>query len=425
MASFSATSYGSVYASGTPWATIHAASSGIERSAPAYVQGVWNGTNYFIERGFLVFDTSSLGSGAVITAATLTLTGAAILLNGSELEVINAYGSTGGDTVSGSDFPNVGTTAFSTGKAITSLASSGNFTWTLNASGIAAINKTGKTKLSVREATYDVANATPIDTSYWGFNTPVLNVTYSTPTTYTQNITQSATGSVVLSKARIVVKSLTQSAAVTVSLSKIRTVVRSITQTITSVVSLAKQATFFRAITKSATAVISLAKGLLKFTTLTVSATASATITIGRLFLKAITQSATAIASLAGQSTFFRSLTQSATAVVSLTKAGMHYLALTATAVISVTLTKGKLILRTIAQVAVATVSLSKQLTFLRTLAVSAIARIKLFINGLQSVFASRFTPKGTSYSGKYTPQGTTFSDKYEKQNTGYTDKYQ
>ena len=213
-------------------------------------------------------------------------------------------------------------------------------------------------------------------------------------TTHTQNITQSATGAVALAQIKTAIRSITQSAAVTASISKIKTAVRSITQTVTSVVSLVKQATFYRAITQSATA--------------------SAIMTFGKVFFKTIAQTATATVFLARQSTFFRSLTQSATGVVSLTKAGMHYVALTVTAAISVTLSKARLLFHTIAQVAVATVSLSKQMIFVRTLAVTATIKIKLFLNGLQSIFGSRFKT-----------QGTTFSDKYEKQNTGYTDKYQ
>jgi hypothetical protein len=425
MASFSATSYGSVYDQGTPWATIHAASAGTERSAPAYVQSAWNGTNYFIERGFLVFDTSSLGSGVYIAAATLTLTGAAISSGGTNTEAYNIYSSTGGTTVSGTDFNKGGTIAFSTAIGQTSLAASGVFTWTLNSSGIAQISKTGNTFFSVREATYDIGNGAPAEANYWGFNTPVLKVTYSTPITYTQNITQLAAATASISKNWIKAVAISVTATISVSLARLKIAYRTLTQSATSVVSLAKQATFYRTITKSATAVVSLAKGLLKFATLTISATASATMTASRLFLKAITQSATAIVTLAKGRLSFKTLTQSVSAVVSLSKAGMHNVTLAVTAAISVTLSKGRLLLRAIIQSATSAVSLSKQRTFVRTLAVSAIARIKLFINGLQSVFASRFTHQGTSYSGKYTPQGTTYSDKYEKQNTDYTDKYQ
>jgi len=424
-ASFSATSYGSVYVNNASWATAHGASSGTERSAPAYVQSAWNGSSYFLERGFLVFNTSSLGSGVTVTAATLTLTCAAILSGGTNTEAYNIYSSTGGTTVSGTDFNKGGTIAFSTAIGQTSLAASGVFTWTLNSSGIAQISKTSNTFFSVREATYDIGNGAPAEANYWGFNTPVLNVTYSTPTTYTQSLTQLAVATASISKNWIKAVAISITATISVSLSRLKTAYRTLTQSAASVVSLAKQATFFRAITQSATAVISLAKGFLKLATLTVSATASATMTVSRLFLKAITQSATAIVTLAKGRLSFKTLTQSASAVVSLSKASMHNFALTVTATISATLSKARLIFQTITQVASATVSLSRQITFVRTLAVSAIARIKLFINGLQAVFASRFTHQGTSYSGKYTPQGTTYSDKYEKQNTDYTDKYQ
>jgi len=176
-ASFSATSYGSVYVSNATWATARGASSGTSRTNPGYAQGVWNGSAYFIERGFLVFNTSALGAGCTVASAYITLTGAAILNNGTNLETYNIYSSTGGTTVSGSDYNKAGSAAFSTAIAQTSLAASGNFTWNLNSSGLAQINKTGNTFFSVREATYDVANNPGVNTAYWGFNTPTLNVT--------------------------------------------------------------------------------------------------------------------------------------------------------------------------------------------------------------------------------------------------------
>jgi hypothetical protein len=273
----------------------------------------------------------------------------------------------------------------------------------------------------------------------------VLSIAPVSSTTYTQNITQSATGVISLAKIASYFKTLTQSASSAVSLTKgkitlvamsvaaaanatvtkVKTAFRSLTKSVHAIFPLYKVLHAYRTFSVTATSSVTLAKGFVKTVSLAVSAVGSATMTLSRLFLQSLTQSATAVVSLARHMTFSRALTQSANAVIALSKAGMHYVALSVTATISAALTKGQIFFKTITQVALSSVSISKALTLVKTLSVSATVKIKMFLNGLQSFFGTLFTKRGTSFNEKYTAQGTAFNDKYTPQNTYFQDKYQ
>ena len=149
-------------------------------------------TNQFAEmhRSFFNFDTSSIGAGNTVISASLTLIGTfqSNGLGSPDLH-ISGYTPTSTAALAASDFSHVGTTSFGL-ISYASFNSGGSNLITFNASGIAAINKTGITSLAGRTS-YDILNSftgtwgTGAISRFEGFfsdngtNKPVLTVTYS------------------------------------------------------------------------------------------------------------------------------------------------------------------------------------------------------------------------------------------------------
>lgn len=131
-----------------------------------------------LERVIILFDTSAIPDGATITSAILYLYGAVGKDNGLGLSpTYNIYASAPASNTAlvPGDYDSLGTTPFCD-TPITyanwnehatddSLAEN---TFTLNAAGLAAISKTGITKLGVREVVYDVGGVVPAWTSDLG-----------------------------------------------------------------------------------------------------------------------------------------------------------------------------------------------------------------------------------------------------------------
>ncbi|GAI00708.1 unnamed protein product, partial [marine sediment metagenome] len=155
---------------------------------------------YALYRGIYLFDTSGLPDDAPITAATLSIRGRSLLdqfvppINAD----INVYASApASDTalVNG-DYDSLGAVAFSTAIPYGSISIVGYNDFILNASGIAAIDKTGVSKFGARNANYDVSGNPPAwqgskqiqIAAYFteqgaGFK-PMLVVTYTVETAY-------------------------------------------------------------------------------------------------------------------------------------------------------------------------------------------------------------------------------------------------
>ena len=154
--------------------------------------GYWNALKRFI----CCFDTSSLTSGATISAAVLSLYGfgkadptTAITPN------VDIYAATPANTnaLADSDYGQIGATS-QTGSPIpyASFATSAYNAFTFNATGIGNVSKTGISKFGTRNANYDVANSAPtwsagsghymtVNASGEASNKPKLVVTYTTP----------------------------------------------------------------------------------------------------------------------------------------------------------------------------------------------------------------------------------------------------
>lgn len=127
---------------------VNDSSSSIQIRIKAYT------VEFGITRSFILFDTSSLGAGSVVSAATLSLfvssktTGAA-----GDGDTINLFSSApaSNTALALTDFNDVGSTKFVTGDtAFGSISTSAYHDMALNASGLAAIEPTGISKFSAR-----------------------------------------------------------------------------------------------------------------------------------------------------------------------------------------------------------------------------------------------------------------------------------
>ncbi|MEY2665094.1 MAG: hypothetical protein RLZZ480_199 [Candidatus Parcubacteria bacterium] len=120
-------------------------------------------TFWGIYRAFLLFDTSALPDGTVVSSASLSIYATTIYDQDNDgSDTITVYSSnpaSNNDLVVG-DYDQFGTTAFSSATDITGMANNAYNTFTLNSSGIAAISTNGVTKFLLMEG-HDVSNVSP------------------------------------------------------------------------------------------------------------------------------------------------------------------------------------------------------------------------------------------------------------------------
>lgn len=170
-----------------------------------------------LARSILLFDTSALGSSVAVTAAVLSLYG---YDKQDELGITPSTGIYSSNPASDSalvaaDFATLGAEQFSN-FGYANWSTSGYNVFTLNVAGIAAISKTGITKLGVRNPQYDALNVEPDSWSagrtsyvYFYYNEkgtiyrPKLVITYSgapavTTLACTNTIAQKSTGHAIL-----------------------------------------------------------------------------------------------------------------------------------------------------------------------------------------------------------------------------------
>ena len=194
------------------WATQHdAAASEVVLDNPGGETliagiGVGNAANTFrnLIRSFFLFDTSSLPDGATITSATISIYGTnKDATNDVPAPDIGLVATTpASDTaIATGDYDQQGTTLLSNTISYNSWSTTGYNTFTLNASGLSAISKTGITKLGFRIES-DRTNTAPTgDIFYSGvkrvfgyFYTnnasvdPKLEITYTVPASGPANL---------------------------------------------------------------------------------------------------------------------------------------------------------------------------------------------------------------------------------------------
>lgn len=142
----------------TAWSTLVAAagtSGSSSESEYSLVEFKSGGASDWCQiwRSIFIMDTSSLPDVCIILDVTPSFYGTNKLDDNSATPVVNIYSSNpanDNDVVAG-DYDSLGTTPFSdSGISYDSFNTSGYNNWTFNASGIAAISKTGVTKLGAR-----------------------------------------------------------------------------------------------------------------------------------------------------------------------------------------------------------------------------------------------------------------------------------
>ena len=144
---------------------------------------------YIIDRSVIHFDTSSLGAGATITAATLRIyVNSKSDADNDGISVVNSQIASNTAIVN-ADFDQVGDavttpTKFASDIDLGSITTGAYNEFALNAAGLAAISKTGITKLGLRTVN-DCAETTPTGRSFinidgnGGTNEPELVVTFT------------------------------------------------------------------------------------------------------------------------------------------------------------------------------------------------------------------------------------------------------
>lgn len=145
-------------------------------------------------RSFFLFDTASLPDSDAISSALLYLyktdpTGEGDVTNPPNFTIVSSTPAANTAIVTG-DWANVGSTRFNSSDYLWSvfrISANGYINMPLNASGIAAISKTGVTKLAIRTSN-DLDNLTPgaearnYGSGFYadnGSNKPILEVTYN------------------------------------------------------------------------------------------------------------------------------------------------------------------------------------------------------------------------------------------------------
>ena len=198
--------YTQVNAVDETWATIHDRADGTlanDSDANQPCSGVRCSatSNQFqrMERAMYLFDTSAIPDGDTISSAILSLCSQTKWVITALKVNINIYASTpaSNTAIATGDFDQYGTTAFSTQITYDNWAADGTYNdFTLNASGLTAISKTGISKFGSRDSLYDAPNSAPTWSSGDGAvlysytadnagttNDPKLVVVHTTPIT--------------------------------------------------------------------------------------------------------------------------------------------------------------------------------------------------------------------------------------------------
>lgn len=154
---------------GVSWDTIHDASSSTSASDIADIvigisSDITSNEWENLGRATILFDTSSLGTDAVVDSATLSFSGYAksntFTATDFGLNIVSASPASDSTLVVG-DYDQYGTTVFSTAISYSSFSTTGYNNFALNASGIANISIAGISKFGLRESTYDIPDSSP------------------------------------------------------------------------------------------------------------------------------------------------------------------------------------------------------------------------------------------------------------------------
>lgn len=183
---------------GGNWNTLHSASDGNgsnDSDTSIHARSQNNGGQANINRGFLLFDTSSLGAGATVTAATLSLYGIGHAETGGS-EGIGVIGTSpaSNTALTTADFDQVGTThCCDSNVQLSGVSTSGYNNWAFNSEGLTRVQVSGISKYGLRLEN-DINGSSPAPgtkgaTFYSAdqtgtSNDPKLEVTYTPGSTF-------------------------------------------------------------------------------------------------------------------------------------------------------------------------------------------------------------------------------------------------
>lgn len=164
------------------WAGTRGAASG--GTAGVYVSGEFSGVNYFSHRVFLSWNTSAIPDDAIIDSASLTLQISGKDTTNDASMCLTGHTADSDTVLADADYNNITLNSpveYSARSANWStIPLNTDFVLTLNASGIAAISKTGYTKLCLRSSR-DVDNSAPAARCYCGVSVATLTINYHSP----------------------------------------------------------------------------------------------------------------------------------------------------------------------------------------------------------------------------------------------------
>jgi hypothetical protein len=199
------------YGSAT-WSTVHDSASGnatnnsiIGQEASKEVDNI-----YYIQRGYLKFDTSILGSEAIISSSTFSCFGYGSKTGNNAQNNVSIYRSAEYTSIQNSDFGKATTEKISdTTLTYSTFNATGWNDFLLNSAGLSNINKTGTTYIAYRNVTQDANNVAPTYFNPYGFlpcysstgtYKPKLTIVFttSTPPTMENIIYHIATSSIPL-----------------------------------------------------------------------------------------------------------------------------------------------------------------------------------------------------------------------------------
>lgn len=179
-----------VYKLDADWATARNAAVGTATQTSTWYVGVVGG--YIVYHGYLIFDTSVIPAGAVISAAKLRLWLASINNTpGSALtcRVLNGMPTYPHDPVVVADYDRTLYAGAGGDHSYKNDAIGGYVDHTLNATGIGWINRGGSTKFNLQNLEYDINNVDPggggnIKCGFSNLvgNEPKLEITWTLPT---------------------------------------------------------------------------------------------------------------------------------------------------------------------------------------------------------------------------------------------------
>ena len=136
------------------WANKIAAAGNVADDTAALTRAgyAFGNTNAWDElgRSFFLFDTSAITDTDTISSATLSLYGSSKEDNGNQAVAIVASTPASNTAIVSGDHANVGSTRFASDIDITAASIVGYNDFALNASGLAAISKTGVSKFAAR-----------------------------------------------------------------------------------------------------------------------------------------------------------------------------------------------------------------------------------------------------------------------------------